>query len=235
MTALTRDDLSVIEGDARISDARLMEVLGHKHRKDLHELIRRNSSELGSYGEIITHGAAKFGPGRPSITYLLNEQQALLLCMFSRTENSQDARRQIIEVFTAWRHGDAYSLAQKRHAPDRFADHARRVSQVADSVASLHGMVDPVRQLTHLPIWSNGHRPPWWHNIPLRQFLTESHRQMTMQAAISEAERKFGKADLPSVSGLNRYWMKLDEVFGPSKGVAKGYTLGGMTRLAADT
>ena len=50
MTALTRDDLSVIEGDARISDARLMEVLGHKHRKDVHELIRRNMSELGSRG-----------------------------------------------------------------------------------------------------------------------------------------------------------------------------------------
>ena len=220
MSAMTRDDLSVIEGDARISDARLMQALGHKHRKDVHELIRRNAAELGSYGEIITHGAAKFGPGRPSLTYLLNEQQALLLCMFSRTERSQDARRQIIEVFTAWRRGDGYALAQQRQAPDPFADHARRVGQVADSVASLGGMVDPVRQLTHLPIWSNGRRPPWWHNIPLRQHLTETHRQMTMQVALDAAAIKFGRADLPSMSALNRYWMRLDEVFGPAKRLA---------------
>ena len=126
----------------------------------------------------------------------------------------------------AWRHDDAFTLAQRRQAPDRFAAHARHVGLVADSVSSLDGVVDPVRQLTHLPIWSSGRRPPWWHNIPLRQHLTEAHRQMTMQEALDAAERKFRKVDLPSVSGLNRYWLRLDEVFGPHKLGADRFRIG---------
>lgn len=220
MSALTRNDLSVIEGDARISDRRLSEALGFVRIGNLHRLIKQRQDELREFGGLFLFEEKKSTRGRAALTYMLNEHQAVALAMWAETPQARDARRQIIEVFVAARRGDAYALAQQRQAPDRFADHARRVGQVADSVASLGGMVDPVRQLTHLPIWSNGRRPPWWHNIPLRQHLTETHRQMTMQEALDAAKSKFGTADLPSMSALNRYWMRLDEVFGPAKRLA---------------
>ena len=74
-------------------------------------------------------------------------------------------------------------------------------------------MSDPVRQLTHLPIWLNGRRPGWWPHMELRAFLTISHRQMLLKDCHAEALAKFG-AVTPSISGLHRYWQRLDEVFG---------------------
>ena len=123
---LTRDDLSVIEGDARISDKRIANQLGYAGKKHLHQIIKRHLDELSDYGQVFLHTEAKplskgvfrqtdakpssSKGGRPEVTYLLNEDQALLICMFARTAKAREARRHIIEVFKAWRRGDFYTL-----------------------------------------------------------------------------------------------------------------------------
>jgi hypothetical protein len=69
------------------------------------------------------------------------------------------------------------------------------------------------REATHLPIWKNGRRPAWWSNHGLRSFVTVNHRQITLAECCREAARRFG---VPvSMSGLQRYWAKLDRVVGP--------------------
>ena len=45
--------------------------------------------------------------GRPTLEYWLNEAQALLVCMFSRTDQAARVRRELVEVFMAWRRGKA--------------------------------------------------------------------------------------------------------------------------------
>ncbi len=64
------------------------------------------------------------------------------------------------------------------------------------------------RDLTHLPMWKNGHRPDWWGDVALRKFVTDSHRQMTIAACCAEVERRFNRPF--SRSTLQRYWALLD-------------------------
>jgi len=109
MSGLTKDDLQVVKGDARISDIRIQEALGYADLQHLHKIIRRHSGELEAYGEVYTQSVRKSGPGRPALNFLLNEEQALLVCMFARTAKAHEARRQIVEVFLAWRRGDLQS------------------------------------------------------------------------------------------------------------------------------
>jgi hypothetical protein len=54
-----------------------------------------------------TLGASISGKGRvaETVEYYLNEAQALLVCMFSRTDQAAAVRKQIVEVFIAHRHG----------------------------------------------------------------------------------------------------------------------------------
>ena len=72
------------------------------------------------------------------------------------------------------------------------------------------------RDVTHLPIWKNGHRPVWWGDEKLRDFLTTSHRQMTITQCCAEVERRFNRPF--SRSSLQRYWALLDRVVGPNAG-----------------
>ena len=179
MTALTRDDLNVIEGDARVSCQRLRDVMEVKNTQTLHRLIERNREELETYGIIISHAGYKLSVGRPEKSFLLNEEQALLICMFSRTKRAAEARRQIISVFTAWRQGDLQRLATEKQAPDIFESAALRTGHVVEQINHLDQMTDLALRVTHLPIWPSGRRPPWWRDIEVRTFLTTAHRQMS--------------------------------------------------------
>lgn len=212
MLAVT--DLTVIEGDARIPDTRVQEALGFADIQHLHKLIARNKKELELYGRIYGQSVRKLGPGRPVQTFLLTEEQASLICMFARTPKAVEARRLIIGVFTAWRKGQmpAAPLAGR----DPFAACAGRARHVADHLLAVDGMVDAALNVTHLPIWQNGRRPSWWSNVDLRKFLTDAHRQMTLQDCRQRAAQRFGE-DVPSISALQRYWARLDQVFGPSE------------------
>ena len=68
---------------------------------NVRNLIRNNRVELERYGVIFTVKRTS-GPkgGRPSTDFYLNEEQALLICMFADTVNAMEARQEIIQVFT---------------------------------------------------------------------------------------------------------------------------------------
>lgn len=71
-------------------------------RKDL---IKPNMEELLGFGDLgeTTPNAGKVG--RPSKVYYLNEEQALLICLLSRTAKALAVRKEVIEVYMAYRRG----------------------------------------------------------------------------------------------------------------------------------
>lgn len=208
--ALAATDLTVIDGEARIADSHLQAVLGYARINDLHRIIRKHEDELGDHGGILCRTGKVFGRGQPPKTFLLTEGQATLVCMFARTPKARAARKLIVEVFTAWRRGQ---LPPPPAAADPFAALRAQVEDVAAQLRALREIAGQTEGLTHLPIWTGGQRPWWWENLPLRAFLTASHRQMTLKAASARALKEYG-AHI-SVSGLQRYWARLDGCFGP--------------------
>lgn len=215
---LSHKDLSVIEGDARVSDAHVSDVLGYKSKRHIQRQIARNIEELSSYGEVLRQTDAKpHSPvgGRPSNTYFLNEEQALLLCMFSRTERAAQARRQIIEVFLAWRRGE---LEPRPSIPETglnaiLAASTKRVQHTTDLLRSLNALNEAggiVTIVAHLPIWPSSRRPDWWHDLEVRDFLTKSHRQMSCVRAVAAGKRLYGSR-CPSKTTVCEYWLRLDQ------------------------
>lgn len=212
---LTERSLTVIDGDARLSDKHISDVLGYGRVNDLHRIIRKHEAELESYGELLCR-TGKASGGRPSLTFLLNEAQATLICMFSRTDRAAEARRLIIEVFTRWRHGEPLPPA----TVDPFRAQRERVSDVSQTIEQLSNLTGIAAEVTYLPIWGNGRRPNWWANVEMRQFLTDSHRQVFLKQAVAEAKRRW--PDWPvSTAALQRYWARLDEVRGVTPPVQK--------------
>jgi hypothetical protein len=107
MNDLIPTDLQEFGDEARVQDLRLGEVLGYADPKKVRKLIRSNQTELSSHG-FLTQVGSKMpgaGRGRPERHFMLNEAQAILVTMFSRTGRAAEARRQIVQVFLAWRHG----------------------------------------------------------------------------------------------------------------------------------
>lgn len=140
--ALTIADLVPAPVEPRVRDLDLARRLGFEHEHDIRKLIRRNMAELIRYGEVSSHHGKKppkgSRGGRPEEGFLLNEAQALLICMFSRTERAEEVRTQVIKVYLAWRRGElerglpdprAAELTQAR------AHHANLASRWADEVA----------------------------------------------------------------------------------------------------
>lgn len=103
---ITTTDLTVIDEEPRIKDIVLGEALGLKKSRDIRPVIEANMPELQSFGSMplvtamITAGK---GAKRTVQEYFLNEPQALLLCMFSRTERAAQVRRELISVYLAHR------------------------------------------------------------------------------------------------------------------------------------
>lgn len=102
---LTINDLQVIEDEPRIKDIILGERLGLKNIRDFKNVIDRNIQELKEYGALSSQTTTeKVGCVNRKITsYYLNEAQALLLCMFSRTAKAAQVRKELIDVYMAYR------------------------------------------------------------------------------------------------------------------------------------
>jgi hypothetical protein len=102
--------------EPRVRDLELAEWLGFERQRDIRQLIERNLEELGTHGGVVVApiggGGLRYGAanpprkgGRPGLEYWLNEQQALLICMFSRTAEAAAVRKQVIDLYVAWRRG----------------------------------------------------------------------------------------------------------------------------------
>jgi hypothetical protein len=204
-------EIAMIDGEARISDRRIQKALGYSRIDHLNRLIKARKDELEDYGRIFLFKGENSGRGRKKQIYYLNEHQATALCFWAETPKARAARRLIVEVFTAWRTGRELPPAPQA---DPFESNARRAATTAAHVASVSDGRDLARGATHLPIWTNGRRPRWWSNLPLRALLTELHRQATLREALAEAEHRFGTR-CTSIQSIQRYWARLDHVCGP--------------------
>lgn len=102
-------DLTIYNGEPRIKDLRLAEVLDFAQARDIRQLIKRNSNELSHHGGICgavpQNSPDPLGRGRPAMEYLLNEAQALVISMLARTPKAPEVRKMVIDVFMEWRRG----------------------------------------------------------------------------------------------------------------------------------
>lgn len=99
---LTVHDLHLLDEAPRIQDLKLAAALGFEVTREIRRLIERNVRELAQHGEVCVT-IPQTGPrgGRPGKEYWLNEGQAVLICMFSRTEKAAEVRQTVISVFMA--------------------------------------------------------------------------------------------------------------------------------------
>ncbi|PXX36233.1 MULTISPECIES: hypothetical protein [unclassified Thalassospira] len=111
-------DTSITKDEPRICARHLGESLGFDRPRKIRDLIERNLEELNTYGPTPHRGAmVRIGSGaqRNVQEYWLNEEQALLICMFARTTRAQAVRREVITVFTAWRQNRMPIVIPARH------------------------------------------------------------------------------------------------------------------------
>ena len=93
------------DGAPCVLDSHLAEALGMESKYEARRIVQRHMPEMLTHG-IVRQVDEKTGRrGRPSVAYQLNEQQAVLVCMFARTLRAADVRRAVIETFAAWRNG----------------------------------------------------------------------------------------------------------------------------------
>lgn len=123
--ALSLVDLnSEVNHEPRILDVRVGERLGFDRPRDIRQLIDRNREELEAYGPLAArHRKSR---GQEFTEYWLNEGQTLLLCMFSRTPAAAAVRREVIEVFMAYRRGllapASITAIEDQEPPQRLCD-----------------------------------------------------------------------------------------------------------------
>jgi hypothetical protein len=222
--ALRPADLQEFDGEARVRDVRLGEVLGMAQPLNIRQVIEKNAEELASHGsihaarELIEHGKG----GRREITaYHLSEPQALLICMFSRAPNAAAARAQIIKVYMAYRHGQLVSADRN----DPWVRMERRIEQLEELIRGQRVFLSPeyaeavayapsVLRLTKpdgSPV-KRQRRPNFWPDLEVRQALIARHRQMTIDQALEEIADEFGEERVPSRSAVGRFWCQLDEI-----------------------
>lgn len=95
-----------IDGEPRMRDLDIAEALGFEKHYNIRKLIYRHLIALSAFGEVFSmvEKTSSRG-GRPGEEYWLNEKQALFICTKSEVQNAIDITIQMIEVFTAYRHG----------------------------------------------------------------------------------------------------------------------------------
>lgn len=75
-------------------------------------------------------------PGaRPGKAFYLNEEQALLVAMFSQTEKAKEVRATLVRVFAAYRRGDLVQATPAFRVPQTFAEALRLAADNAALVA----------------------------------------------------------------------------------------------------
>lgn len=107
--ALHPDDLSLHNGEPRVKDLRLAQVLEFSNHYNIRQLIKRNEAEMQKHGQVFCTAQKNTqdpqGRGRPAMEYLLNEAQALVISMLARTPRAPEVRKMVIDVFMQWRRG----------------------------------------------------------------------------------------------------------------------------------
>lgn len=183
------------------------------------EIVRTDRAVSGlDDDEKGTHIVSTLG-GRQTLT-IVSESGLYALVLRSRKPAAKRFRKWITsQVIPAIRRTGRYEGGVSKvytHGgePDMFAASAERVSHVAAHLDMIPEAQELALRATHLPIWRNGRRPPWWHDIEVRTFLTKSHRQMSTLECERIGAMQFG-VRCPKKSAIHAYWQRLDKVVGP--------------------
>ncbi|QRE75504.1 hypothetical protein [Methylobacterium aquaticum] len=86
-------------------DTALAEQLGMAKPEDVRRTIEANREELEAFGIIAVRAINTGNRGRPGRAFYLNREQALLICILSKTSKAKEVRAEVIRVFTAWTRG----------------------------------------------------------------------------------------------------------------------------------
>nr|DAN91205.1 MAG TPA: N BRO family, N-terminal domain [Caudoviricetes sp.] len=101
--------LAEIDGEMKIRDLDLAEKLGLKNPRDIKTIIKQNLDELQSFCSLSampTKVDIGLGLTRTVESFFLNEEQALLVCILSRTAKAKEVRRELIALYSQYRHGE---------------------------------------------------------------------------------------------------------------------------------
>jgi hypothetical protein len=215
MGALAISDLTPMAGEPCVHDLRVAEALGFKRPRVIRELVERNKGELETYGPLaVRYGKSR---GQAFTEFFLSEGQALVICALARTEKAAAVRRQLIEVFLAYRRGELASS-------DATVAVLRRIEARLDALESAGLRLDAVAQeprgvalaLTYaVDIWAGQvrmTRPKFWADVEVRGLVLTTHRQMTVDGARAVIVTRCGKERAPSRTSLHRFWMRLDKL-----------------------
>jgi hypothetical protein len=235
MSALALCDLQEIDGEPRVLDLKLAEALDFRRPRKIREIIERHLAELETHGYAPRRGAmVEIGSGarREVFEYLLNEPQALLICMFARTAKAAAVRKQVIDVFMAWRRGHLLQTEEKPAAgPDRAqvakmkalyaqlnpryreAFLARALQEALEAApepcaADDRELLDAEQDFL-LAFSAGERRSPIFKDREILRFLVSRHLQAPAVEVLRECRRRFG-ARAPSASALSRFMQKLD-------------------------
>ena len=98
--------ITEIEQEPRIQDIVLGRALGLQRSRAIRQVIDQNMAELLTYGRApLVMADVKIGCAtRKTESYYLNEPQALLICMFSRTDKAAEVRKEVIQAYMALKH-----------------------------------------------------------------------------------------------------------------------------------
>lgn len=102
-TVIGQETLVEIDGEPRMRDLDIGSALGYNPVINVRALIRANFDELRRYGHIAEEAVPTGSAGgRPSVNYMLNREQALLVAVLSRTNRAANVRQQVIQAYVAW-------------------------------------------------------------------------------------------------------------------------------------
>lgn len=133
LPALSLADIdTTVNGEPRVLDLRLGEVLGFSQVRDIRKLIERHREVLERLDGICATVAQNRGRGRPATEFWLTKKQAVYLCTKAETERAITVTIQIVELFDAVTGGAAHpALAPvlTRADLDAIDRRARRIGQ----------------------------------------------------------------------------------------------------------
>lgn len=91
-----------MDNEARVLDTELAIQLGMVRPTNIRIMIEQNREELQLHGSLHAKNANPGAKGgRPTTAFFLNRQQALLLCIISKTERAKAVRAEVIRRFVA--------------------------------------------------------------------------------------------------------------------------------------
>lgn len=97
--------LRFVDEEPRVLDTDLAAALGMAQERSIRTIIKANSEELEGFGKLMAAPTVSGARGPAANAFHLNEEQALVICMLSRTDRAKQVRAEVIRVFTAWRRG----------------------------------------------------------------------------------------------------------------------------------